>query len=71
MPVTGNTGWAWWNERCSSTHIIRVGIIMSPLTEAYRRRDYRAALAIVLKVNIPACYWPHVLLSAAYGQLGE
>ncbi len=41
------------------------------LTDAYRRRDYRGALAIALKVNMPGYYWPHVLLAAVYGQLGE
>ena len=50
---------------------MRAGIIMSSLCDAYRRRDYRGALASALKVNMPAYYWPHVLLAAAYGQLGE
>jgi adenylate cyclase len=39
--------------------------------DAYRRRDYRAALASALKVNMPAYHWPHVYLAAVYGQLGE
>jgi TolB-like protein/Tfp pilus assembly protein PilF len=41
------------------------------LTDAYRRRDYRGALASALKVNMPGYYWPHALLAAVYGQLGE
>jgi TolB-like protein/Tfp pilus assembly protein PilF len=41
------------------------------LTDAYRRRDYRGALAIALKVNMPGYHWPHALLAAVYGQLGE
>ena len=41
------------------------------LTDAYRRRDYRGALASALKVNMPGYHWPHVLLAAVYGQLGE
>jgi TolB-like protein len=39
--------------------------------DAYHRRDYRGALAIILKVNMPGYHWPHVYLAAAYGQLGE
>jgi adenylate cyclase len=39
--------------------------------DAYRRRDYRGALASALKVNMPAYHWPHVYLAAVYGQLGE
>ena len=39
--------------------------------DAYRRRDYGAALASALKVNMPAYHWPHVYLAAVYGQLGE
>lgn len=42
-----------------------------PYTDAYRRRDYCGALESILKVNIPGYYWPHVLLAAVYGQLGE
>jgi adenylate cyclase len=39
--------------------------------DAYRRRDYHAALASALKVNMPGYYWPHATLAAVYGQLGE
>ena len=39
--------------------------------DAYRRRDYRDALASALKVNMPGYYWPHASLAAVYGQLGE
>jgi adenylate cyclase len=39
--------------------------------DAYRRRDYRGALASALKVNMPAYHWPQVYLAAVYGQLGE
>jgi tetratricopeptide (TPR) repeat protein len=41
------------------------------LTDAYRRRDYREALAGALKINMPGYYWPHAVLAAASGQLGE
>ena len=39
--------------------------------DAYRKRDYRGALASALKVNMPAYHWPYVYLAAVYGQLGE
>jgi TolB-like protein len=39
--------------------------------DAYRRHDYRSALASALKVNMPAYHWPYVYLAAVYGQLGE
>jgi TolB-like protein/class 3 adenylate cyclase len=39
--------------------------------DAYRRHDYRGALASALKVNMPTYHWPYVYLAAAYGQLGE
>jgi TolB-like protein/class 3 adenylate cyclase len=39
--------------------------------DAYRRRDYHAALTSALKVNMPGYYWPHATLAAVYGQLGE
>jgi serine/threonine protein kinase/tetratricopeptide (TPR) repeat protein len=38
---------------------------------AYRQRDYRRALEIGLKVNMPAFWRTHFALAAAYGQLGE
>jgi serine/threonine protein kinase/tetratricopeptide (TPR) repeat protein len=38
---------------------------------AYRQHDYRRALEIALKVNMPAFWRTHFALAAAYGQLGE
>jgi TolB-like protein/Flp pilus assembly protein TadD len=38
---------------------------------AYRKKDYRAALDIALKVNMPSYYYTHASTAAAYGQLGE
>jgi serine/threonine protein kinase len=38
---------------------------------AYRQRDYRRALEIVLKVNMPAFWRTQFALAAAYGQLGD
>ena len=39
--------------------------------DAYRRRDYRAALEIALKVNMPGYFYTHAISAAAYAQLGE
>ncbi len=43
----------------------------APLFDAYRRSDYRSALDIALKVNMPGFWRTHFALAAAYGQLGE
>jgi serine/threonine-protein kinase len=37
----------------------------------YRRHEYRAALDIALKMNMPSYHYTHGALAAAYGQLGE
>jgi serine/threonine protein kinase/tetratricopeptide (TPR) repeat protein len=39
--------------------------------EAYRKRDYPAALDFTLKVNMPGFWRTNLALAAAYGQLGE
>ena len=38
---------------------------------AYRQGDYRGALSIGLKINLPEFFATHEALAAAYGQLGE
>jgi TolB-like protein/pimeloyl-ACP methyl ester carboxylesterase/Tfp pilus assembly protein PilF len=38
---------------------------------AYRKRDYPAALSIALKINLPHFFYNHVVLAAVYGQLGN
>jgi len=38
---------------------------------AYRTRDYRAALDAALRVQMPGYFWNSVTCAAAYGQLGE
>ena len=38
---------------------------------AYRKGDYRGALNIALKINLPGFYATHELLAMVYGQLGE
>ncbi len=39
--------------------------------DAYRKRDYRAALDFALKVNMPGFWRTNFALATAYGQLGE
>ncbi|MGA8313121.1 MAG: protein kinase, partial [Terriglobales bacterium] len=38
---------------------------------AYRKRDYRGAVDVALKVNMPGFWRTHAAFAAAYGQLGE
>jgi TolB-like protein len=42
-----------------------------PLFDAYRKGDYRIALEIALKVNMPGFWRTQFALAATYGQLGE
>ncbi|MGA2457709.1 MAG: hypothetical protein ABSF85_09085, partial [Terriglobales bacterium] len=39
--------------------------------KAYRHGDYRAAVSVGLKFNIPDFFATHLFLAAAYAQLGE
>ncbi len=39
--------------------------------DAYRKGDYRHALKVACKINVPNFFWTHIVLAAAYGQLGE
>ena len=43
----------------------------SAFQNAYRKKDYRAALEVALKFNMPSYFYTHAALAAAYGQLGE
>ena len=38
---------------------------------SYRQGDYRGALGFALKVSLPGHFGAHVMLAAAFGQLGE
>ncbi|MEK6334751.1 MAG: protein kinase [Acidobacteriota bacterium] len=38
---------------------------------AYHRQDYRGALEIALKINMPGYFFMHTALAAVYAQLGE
>lgn len=42
-----------------------------PFFNAYRKGDYRAALELALKVNMPGFWRNELALAATYGQLGE
>jgi TolB-like protein/predicted Zn-dependent protease len=39
--------------------------------DAYRKRDYRGALAVALRMNMPGDFYVPAVIAAAYGQLGE
>ena len=39
--------------------------------DAYRKRDYRGALEVALKINMPGDFYVSAVIAAAYGQLGE
>jgi non-specific serine/threonine protein kinase len=43
----------------------------APFLNTYRRNDYRAALGLAMKINMPGFTLGSVALAAAYGQLGE
>jgi tetratricopeptide (TPR) repeat protein len=43
----------------------------APYWKEFAKGDYRAALAIALKINLPSYFFTHVALAAAYGQLCE
>jgi TolB-like protein len=42
-----------------------------PFFDAYRKGDYRAALELALKVNMPGFWRNELALAVTYGQLGE
>jgi TolB-like protein len=39
--------------------------------DAYRKNNYRGALEVALKINMPGFWRTHLALATAYGQLGE
>jgi TolB-like protein len=39
--------------------------------DAYRKRDYRSALEVALKINMPGDFYVSAVIAAAHGQLGE
>jgi serine/threonine-protein kinase len=38
---------------------------------AYRKKDYRGALDVALKINMPTYYFTYASLASVYGQLGD
>ncbi len=71
MPATGSTAAPWQTGRSSSIPITPAGTGTPLFYNAYRQGDYRGALDIALKVNLPGHWFTHAALAAAYGQLGE
>jgi len=47
------------------------GYWFAPFFNAYRQGDYRGALSVGLKINLPDFFAYHEAMAAAYGQLGE
>ena len=43
----------------------------SAFFDAYRKKDYRGALDVAVKFNMPSYYYTHAALAAASGQLGD
>jgi adenylate cyclase len=47
------------------------GYWFAPFYNAYRQGDYRGAVEIGLKINLPDFFAAHLALASAYGQLGD
>jgi len=47
------------------------GYWFAPFYNAYRQGDYRGALSVGLKINLPDFFATYEAMAAAYGQLGE
>jgi serine/threonine protein kinase len=61
-----------WAERARKLNPHHPGWYWFPsVFDAYRKRDYRAALDAALKINMPRFWRAHLALTAIYGQLGE
>ena len=59
-------------ERAATLNPRHPGFYWFPLFyNAYRKGNYRGALSIALKINMPGFFYTHVVLAAVYGQLGE
>ena len=64
-------GWPWWNAPGNSIPIIPAGTGSPHFGDAYRKQDYRGALEVALKINMPGDFYVPAVIAAAYGQLGE
>jgi TolB-like protein/cytochrome c-type biogenesis protein CcmH/NrfG len=59
-------------ERAAELNPRHPGSYWFPLFyNAYRKGDYRGALSAALKINLPDFFYTHVVIAAAYGQLGD
>ena len=56
---------------CGSIRDILEGTGFRSFYNAYRQGDYRGALSVGLKINLPEFFAMHEALAAVYGQLGE
>jgi serine/threonine protein kinase/tetratricopeptide (TPR) repeat protein len=66
-----------WEEGCAQIEAARQlnphhpSWFLLPLAcNAYRKGDYRSALAFAIKINLPGYFYAHLTRAAAYGQLG-
>jgi serine/threonine protein kinase/tetratricopeptide (TPR) repeat protein len=61
-----------WAERARKLNPHHPGWYWFPsVFDAYRKRDYRAALDAALKINMPRFWRAHLALAVIYGELGE
>jgi serine/threonine protein kinase/Tfp pilus assembly protein PilF len=61
-----------WAERARKLNPHHPGWYWFPAVfDAYRKREYRAALDAALKINMPRFWRAHLALAAIYAQLGE
>jgi serine/threonine protein kinase len=61
-----------WAERARNLNPHHPGWYWFPsVFDAYRKREYRAALDAALKINMPRFWRAHLALAVIYGQLGE
>jgi tetratricopeptide (TPR) repeat protein len=61
-----------WAERARKLNPHHPGWYWFPsVFDAYRKRDYRAALDAALKINMPGLWRANLALAVSYGQLGE
>lgn len=66
-----------WERGCALTQLaMRLNphspgwYLFASFFDAYRKRDYHAALDVVLKINMPGFWRTNMALAAVYGQLG-
>jgi TolB-like protein/Tfp pilus assembly protein PilF len=59
-------------ERAAGLNPRHPGYYWFPLFHnAYRQGDYRGAVSVALRINMPHFFYTHAVLAAAYGKLGD